>query len=350
MSGNVFSAGESIASGSRLIHTANVDVAVTALMLHEYSITFASEVKYIWSARWNAPKVLYFITKYLALISQIIQINYSVRFNVSSESCVTLVRLQSALTYIVFVVTEALLLLRTSAMYKTRRAVFPALALLYFASMIAGIIVLAMWTTKIHFQLAPSPKLIPGCSFSHGNPVILIAFAILAAWEFTIFILASAKGWMEHTSTGASLLKIFYKDGFQFYIYSACVTIINIVVLFAASPEYIGLILSLERSAHAICATRLLLHVRSVSQHTSNDTEDVALRSLNLAPNVLQPPPEDDLLYIEPGDMKLGGTVSTSKRYKRSRKRLSTVVEMRGESETSLSVEDSEPGHLSYYQ
>jgi len=123
--------------------------ASTALFVYDILITLGDEIEYVWKAQWNTPKGLYFIVRYLGLCAAIFACGISVQAMDSnlyvvyrpdglvlppSEflcSCNRFDVFNSTWLLIAAALGDALLLLRTLALFRDRRKLCLSLKVMY---------------------------------------------------------------------------------------------------------------------------------------------------------------------------------------------------------------------------
>lgn len=236
------------------------------LLIYDYCLTFEAEVRLIWSANWNLTKMLFVLTRYPVFADAAMVLYYLVGSNLSPHTCTVLYNV-SAWTYLWGIgAAEAILILRTWAIWGRDKRVGISLAVLF----------LLLWVVNCYFmstflkslRLAPGHAIAPfqnGCLPVGGNNILYVEFVVLMAFETLVLALTLLKGIQSLRRRNSPLMVSLYRDGILFYIYLFVVSVSNVVVLLTAPPEYTNLLSALQRALHSIVSARLLLNLREAS-------------------------------------------------------------------------------------
>ncbi|THU93235.1 hypothetical protein K435DRAFT_799877 [Dendrothele bispora CBS 962.96] len=76
------------------------DIATLTLVVYDYLISLDSEIRLVWGVPWTLGKILYLLTRYLALVGAIVTVIFDTIQFVPLESCEPL---SDAMIYIIFI-------------------------------------------------------------------------------------------------------------------------------------------------------------------------------------------------------------------------------------------------------
>jgi len=257
----------SLADGLRTYSYMNV--LASALLFYDYLLTFRREMVCIWRGRLTLITVLFFITRYLPFVENIVTLVYISAHEPSNHACYVLwVFLGYVYTFGLFA-ADALLVARTYALWTHDKRVLAGLLFQYFGSLGAGIYIAAKLFSTVAFS--PNPfdvDVVPGCFLSQGNNILYIPYAILLGLETVIFILTGIRAYSTYQRElaigqgSSSLYHTIYRDGLLFYFFILVTSIANIAIITGTSGETSYSLTGIHRVLHAILAERLVLNIR----------------------------------------------------------------------------------------
>ncbi|TDL18914.1 hypothetical protein BD410DRAFT_456824 [Rickenella mellea] len=226
-----------------------VNVASTALLPYDVLITFGDEVRLMWGAKWNAGKILFFVTRYPVFIDCSLDLVLYLFSYLDPKLCAPIFKAVGWQSYLGILTAELILLMRTYAIYGRSRSVLIIFAII----------------------CSPFPTLVP-CIPTSVNRVAFLDFFLLMAFELVVVILTAWKGIYQWRENQSPLMKTLVKDGVFYFFWLFAVSLANAVVLKVASPVYSGLLLQVQRVLHAMLSARVLLHIRD----TADDDEPIS--------------------------------------------------------------------------
>ncbi|KAH7924961.1 hypothetical protein BV22DRAFT_470471 [Leucogyrophana mollusca] len=107
-------------------------LAPVALWVFEYFLTLDDEIRFMWSKRhWNQVHVLFVITRYLPIMAMVCLIYETLPSYLAMETCWQMYQIGGWTSVLIMVATEALLLLRTLALWHENRTLKAALITSY---------------------------------------------------------------------------------------------------------------------------------------------------------------------------------------------------------------------------
>ncbi|KAL5514110.1 hypothetical protein ACEPAG_2871 [Sanghuangporus baumii] len=244
----------------------------TLLVYDVFFVTFDREVALVWTSRWNLGKILFFLNRYLPFFDTFLSLHLLLGKN-TDKGCLLGFSAVTWLIVVGIIVAEAILMLRTYAIWERKRAISITLILLGCGTFIPGIIVTQFEVQSLAYIAVPNG----GCTKTKpSSPVIFVAFLLLILCETTIVILTLVRARHHYLSrqTRSPLIWQLYKDGLLYYVYLLAFSLVNLITAVAAPPAYTNWLTTPQRVMHSLLCTRVLLHIRSHS--TDPDSENMS--------------------------------------------------------------------------
>jgi len=239
-------------------------VASFSLLIYDFLMTFPAEVDFIWTSSWNVAKLLFFATRYLAIVDTSVGVLYILHPSFSPSICDKLYLTISIMYTIGLLVAEAILSLRTFAIWKGTRPIGVLLIIMNIALLISAVCLLSPTLRKNTFAqpVPPLSDIIPcdDTSPRHGTVVLLV---LLTVQEFIIAVLTLWKA-LSHWRGGMGnpIRRVVLHDGILFFIVLLVMSTINMAFYSAPSLGNIyELLLTLQRVLHSIVTGRVILHL-----------------------------------------------------------------------------------------
>jgi hypothetical protein len=281
-----------IESAIKLLNVRYVKVSSTALLFAEGLELLPDEIQYIWNSQWNAPKILYILSRYTAYVDLILSLNYYMDPKIKANTCVNLLKSKIVFKYLGIVVSELILIIRTYAIYnRSKLVLYTLLALWTFLGAIVGIVATYIYLVRVVVVPSPFPSIVPGCYISHQSSILVAPFIAFLAFEILIVIMTLVKGYRyfrtEQTAQ-TQLLVTLYRDGVLYFIILMFVSLGNVILLGINPPVYSDLLATYTRAIHAILCCRILLNLRGTSdrwQNTTGSHEAASVSEINFEPH-----------------------------------------------------------------
>ncbi|KAF6758685.1 hypothetical protein DFP72DRAFT_845039 [Ephemerocybe angulata] len=188
------------------------------------------EISFIWTAKWNLGKILYLISRYLALLEVLGPAwIYGVWPDLSVGACQRIFASGSALTVVGVTVAEAILFLRVYALGGTNRKLGAFLLALYLGIHGAVYACLYKFLNSIIYTPSPFPDLVP-CHPVKGNSHMLsVVFILLLVSELVILVITFWIFFTKYKSSNSPLLTTFSRDGLSYFVLLSVVSTGNII-------------------------------------------------------------------------------------------------------------------------
>ncbi|KLO07346.1 hypothetical protein SCHPADRAFT_909573 [Schizopora paradoxa] len=241
----------------------NFIVASAVILTYDTILTFPSEVRFIWRSKWSIGKVLYFLTRYLAFIDTVFALYYWFRRTATDETiCRHLFRGDAWLFIIGTYTAEAILSLRTYALWDRSTRVLVCLALLASASFTTQAINLHHFLDTVKFSDSPAPSIMPCDAIVHRT-TLYINFALVVFFELVILILTFWKGFNQWRRCRSPIMSTLYRDSIIIFVCLFAVSTTNLLLFLLANINVFYDILALtQRVIHANLSARVVLHLR----------------------------------------------------------------------------------------
>ncbi|KAF8966784.1 hypothetical protein BDZ97DRAFT_601931 [Flammula alnicola] len=241
--------------------------ATYTLLVYDYLCTFEKEVKYVWTCPWSIGLVLFYLNRYfpfldLPLLSGLTEITIK-----SEMACKLLAPIYLGIMIVGTLITSAILLLRTYAIWGRRRLILYILAsvvVIFFGTDIVLIVQLGIQSSATA-EILPDPihpgKLI--CIV--GNPRsletalrILLFYLLVFVTEAVVVSLTIIRA-NEHLRQSSSQWVVqLYKNGIIYCIAILVMSLANAIMAFAAPIGLNTIFLPLQRNLHSIFCNRVM--------------------------------------------------------------------------------------------
>ncbi|RXW15544.1 hypothetical protein EST38_g10309 [Candolleomyces aberdarensis] len=226
------------------------NIVVTA-WIADWLHTLPFEVEVIWPIRWNLVKFLYLFSRYFPID---IIFNYIYMKVSDVEMC-----------RISYFASSAVIFIRLYALSRQSTFFRRWLIVQFFAVQAAIFALLGPFLASFRWVPSPVPQHL-ACLPPFANPLYAtILFALMMANETLITLVMLYIGFMRHRHTRSPLVKIFYRDGFIFFLLLVASSGINIAMLTSLLPSNETVFAIPQRVIHSMLASRMILHLRQES-------------------------------------------------------------------------------------
>ncbi|KAL0948995.1 hypothetical protein HGRIS_009094 [Hohenbuehelia grisea] len=240
-------------------------VCCTGLLIYDYLLTFADEIRYVWNAPWNLGKILFFLTRYPVFVDTSLTLYREPSW---IFSFILAMRVSFQRMIIVgIVIAEVIMTIRVWALWGRTRPVGILLSIIAVASVVASAVAFVKFhSSQTFIPMDTISPHIPGCFPESGNNVVFVDFAVLMGYETIILVMTLIKGFQHFRHGSSSFITTFFRDGVMYFAFLLAISFINVVVLLTQPREYANLLTSLQRSLHSMLSARILLHLRQDSE------------------------------------------------------------------------------------
>ncbi|KAF8464351.1 hypothetical protein JB92DRAFT_3064508 [Gautieria morchelliformis] len=247
------------------------EVASFAFFLYDHAITFDAEVRYIWKAQLSLGKILFIWTRYLGLLSLILEITVLFHESLSDKFCHGFVWWEAVSMLVLNISVEVILLARVYAVYDFNRKIIYGLAGIRCCTAAATV---ALWVFYLPVGIGlPPVDGFTGCSSPTTS--ILFGFGFLPTMldEVILCLCMLYRLWTAYRAEyGSPLLKQLAQDSILYFSSTFAVQLTNSLIFFLAPRLLVRTALAWEYAIPCAMGCRLLLsmyHHYGVGQHTS---------------------------------------------------------------------------------
>jgi len=233
------------------------DIASASALSYDYLITLPSEIRYIWNGPRSLASLLFFVTRYPPFVDTVILLTHSLAPS-SIPTYRILYRAQVGSYGIGLLVSSAILILRTSAIWNKARRVTIGLSALLICIAIAAGYTSVDYLSGLQFVESPFPSS-PGCFVQNNKNNLYIPYALVMGFETVILVLTLVKA--SGPKDTSPLHLTLYRDSLRFYVYLFAISAANTVVLATATQELRPILTSPHRVLHSVLSGRLILNI-----------------------------------------------------------------------------------------
>ncbi|KAF5310274.1 hypothetical protein D9619_010159 [Psilocybe cf. subviscida] len=255
-----------------------LDVAASTFFVFDYFLTLGLELQYVWKrGKWSSIHALFVVQRYLPFVDTVFLVLYhQVGASMTAEQCKIAYYMSAFSMTIGIGVGEAILSLRTWAVWNRSKRVGVALVFLFVGIWGVMFFVVTGFLRSLAFGDDPYPGF-RGCFVIRANHSMIIVWCLLMAWDTIILAFMLGPG-IKHYRAGSTsaLINVIYRDGLMYYIYLCALSSVNIAVVRALPYSYQHLLTSTERAFHSAISSRVLLDIRATLDAPYNLTELVA--------------------------------------------------------------------------
>ncbi|EAU81011.1 hypothetical protein CC1G_03187 [Coprinopsis cinerea okayama7 len=237
-------------------------IASTAYIC-DYLETVKLEVKYMWNGLWNLARVLFFISRYIALLQIPLFIHFIYERYMDPMGCYVLQASILTSSFVGEACPLALLILCLYALFGAKRKYAPLFAFGYFLLVAFRFTTLAVVLPNMianawpyaPFRCSLSTRVI-GVKFIQANRILkIVGQAILLA--LTCYI-----GYKRSKVTKSPLLMTMWRGGVQYFAGICFMTILDLIAHYLRPKwGYLSIVNYLLRISLPILANRLLLQM-----------------------------------------------------------------------------------------
>ncbi|KAL5486190.1 hypothetical protein ACEPAI_7235 [Sanghuangporus weigelae] len=245
-------------------YTATIDVCAFTILIYDYLITFSEEIELIWSMPFRSPaKTLFLLTRYLPFVDMTICMTNHFMQHLTAESCRISVHTMGWLIISGLLFSEAILTLRTWAVWDRSRVIGAGLAIWYIITFVSIFTIMGLFLKSLTFT---NPEL-PNCLPVADRPLDSAAWILLVVLETGISIPMVVKAVQKYKlQGGSSLYRVVYLDGSLYYLYLLVLSTLNIICILTFPEGTKRILTNFERVIHSVLTERILLSIRSLAK------------------------------------------------------------------------------------
>ncbi|KAH8102196.1 hypothetical protein BXZ70DRAFT_59746 [Cristinia sonorae] len=242
--------------------------ASSAVFVYDYLLTLGQEITFIWPFEWSTVDALYVLTRYLAFADTIVAMFYHLKPNLTAAECKSLTLSSSWILVVGIIVAEAILTLRTWAIWNRGKYIGVFLIAIFTSCMIVACLIEGLFLGSLTF--APSfNDAIPGCILTDANPAVGVEYVIVIVLETVVVLLTLLKVFQQRRADRQlgrpehhGLAHVLYRDGLHYYMYPLAISIVNFVAVLKLPSYSADLLSGLQRVIHSTLTARVILNLR----------------------------------------------------------------------------------------
>jgi len=248
----------------------SVILASLVLLFYDYLCTFDQEVKRVWLRPCSLGKSLFFLNRYLPLFSLTL-VYLGFKIGLSAAGCRRLYTTTAWLSRFEISVAQAILYLRTIALWARNRWILRSLVVLWMSIAVPSILVTKTYTDSLRFY-AGHLEPFKGCIVVNTNPIIFVAYVLLLVSETTVVILTMIRAYKHLRHSNSWWVHQLYARGFLFYFYLLGFTLLNMTFIILAPVHLKSMFTPMQVALHSIFCNRVVFVI--LSQDTQRDDAD----------------------------------------------------------------------------
>ncbi|KAF8589760.1 hypothetical protein K439DRAFT_306472 [Ramaria rubella] len=243
--------------------------ASLVLLLYDHALTFGDEVNEFWTLRLSPTGTLILIVRYFAILSRGLDmfgrcLNLHVRISSHSITaffytgwtptvCSIMKKIEFPIisSVITIVLVHMIMLLRIFALYGTHKPILASLILLLVGEV-------AIIITGLYVLINPQDLPVPGCLLGRAASNTINKDTIIF-----ILTLTKSKQYAKLTNDiPISLMKVFLRDGFLYYLILGIIHALNALIFILAPFALKTVATGFIQAAATIIISRLLFNLR----------------------------------------------------------------------------------------
>ncbi|KAG1847886.1 hypothetical protein F4604DRAFT_137126 [Suillus subluteus] len=245
------------------------NVAGLGVLIFDYFLTFGAEVRWTWNRRWDASRVLFVISRYMAFVAAGMTA-YAAIATRANENCAPFSQASNAIHIISIVSAEGLLIIRTYAFWKQSKKLLAVLLVMAAICIACGVSI-----TQVVNNLAapanPSDPPTSNCTFEAGRSSA-IQYGFLVAFELLIMSLTVFKRYQDYRDSNSRLVRVVFQGGVKYMTAIIFVSVLNILIMSVVPASYDEMMDVPQLVLHSMLASRVLFDLRESDQRMDGTT------------------------------------------------------------------------------
>ncbi|TFK63337.1 hypothetical protein BDN72DRAFT_882159 [Pluteus cervinus] len=252
-------------------------LASSTVYLYDLFLTLGLEVDLLWSSKWTLMKVLYLIQRYLPLIDMVIVMMIWQFGEITDLRTCSKLLVGSSWSYLVgLTLSEVILTRRTLAVWGNTMKIRIGLFLFALVCMVPLYLLLAEYhlTEAFTYHSIPVPGFYCFLTGQSGMSYLLGVWVLLGVYDTGLLVLIAVPAFRAYRSSEldvrrSTLFKVVHRDGVLYYLYTAALSALNVIVILNVQGTYAPLLIaSLERVVYSILTSHVVLHIREQAYRT----------------------------------------------------------------------------------
>jgi len=244
----------------------NLYISAAALLIYDYLLTVHLEVKFIWFSHWGYTKILFLLIRYMAFADTFIVLHNQLFYDVPESTCKVTWPVAAWLLVWKMIFAEAVLAIRTWAVWRRNKVVGAVLAAVTVGNIVAQCILVVRFINSMQYAPTPYPGF-QGCFLTGVSRILAANYASLTGLQAIVLGLMGLSAFRSYRVGHTNELSlVIHRDGILFYVYLLLITAANVVVITVSSLETMTMLSSLEDVLYSVLTARIVLNIRDVGR------------------------------------------------------------------------------------
>ncbi|KAF7367274.1 hypothetical protein MSAN_00789400 [Mycena sanguinolenta] len=235
--------------------------ASLTLQGYDWFICLEREVNTIWLSPWRAVKILYLLSRYIPFINLASALYYYVVHDPTASMCHRIDAVATWFTAFGIIVSEAMLIMRTYAIFQSSKKVLVLLLVLLGLLVGAALPTVEIFIQSLQYGQPPIGTF-DGCYPVSGSEIIFVSFIAILLFETIIVALTAYSAFRNYRRESSPMIKVLYRDSLFFFLCIFSITLANVLVAALLPIDYADLLDRLQAAIHSIVSTRIIFHLR----------------------------------------------------------------------------------------
>lgn len=256
-----------------MAHLATVcPVCSAALFAYEFLITLGDEAERVWSSRWGLATILYYAARY-TLVPELGAAMIAAFADLETRDCAALEVYASLSMTVGFGLGQAIIMLRTWAIWGGARAFQCALALLTAALVAVHLYMAVTWIAEARAIAAAA--LSRGCHALHTHRSHHGRWLLFCCYDVVLIVMTAIKYRQQcggrsdaESSLGRGAPKLvasLYRDAFAYFTLTLVMVLVNLLFALFVSAELQCLFYGITRVVYTSFACRIIVDLRAAA-------------------------------------------------------------------------------------
>jgi len=158
-------------------------ISNAAVLIYDTTILFSDEVTYIWKSPWSLGKCFYIGARYFAFADVFLNLRLSFDSRLTPEGCLATFKGIPWAFIIGSIVTDAIMIARTFAIYERSYKILAYLICFRFAMMIPMMKLVADWNKEMQYIVSPAPTLAPCLAMGNNHVKVWLCYLFEAMFD-----------------------------------------------------------------------------------------------------------------------------------------------------------------------
>ncbi|KAH7924166.1 hypothetical protein BV22DRAFT_532808 [Leucogyrophana mollusca] len=258
----------------RLHASKYMKVAGLTILAYDYCITADQEIALLWGTEWGIARILFCVARYLPFVDAAVYHYYAFADFSGPDGyhrCFSVYYAALWLNVLGICAAEGLLILRTYAILKCRKALLYGLLVFVTAVLIAAFVIQGRMGQGLAYGPPPAPW-IPGCFPTKNNNSLFSFFILLVIFESAILGLTVYQAKRHLRRWSSRLVQSLYRDGLLYVTVLLFMSTVNIIVMTTIPANYNEVFYTFPGIMHSVLASRIMFKIRESAQ--CEDDED----------------------------------------------------------------------------